>query len=379
MKTVPDPGQAYGTTARRVTIADVSRDLGLTKGTVSRALNGHPDIAPATRKRVQDAATRMGYNPLPQAQAIRTGRTRSLGLVLQFSDHDRQSPFLAGFLSGISHAASQENWTLTVATSESGDGTLEIMNRLLSERKADGFILPRSLVNDRRVALLLERDVPFVLYGRPIDPEGCAWFDILGEVAMCEAVTRLAELGHERIGFVNGGTRFTYSNLRRSGFEKGMAEAGLEVDPGLILSDAVRRADGAVAARRFIEHPKPPTAIIFATDKAALGMYDVVGDYGLRIGREISLIGYDGIVEGTYVTPQLTTFAVDNRFAGERLASLLIQRVRGEAPENLRETASVPLMDRGSISAPVVSSSDLARLVADRMKSNGSKNLTGGK
>ena len=175
---------------RRVTISQVAEALGLTKGTVSRALNGYPDISPSTRKRVERQAERMGYRPLAQAQAIRTGRSRSLGLVLQADVRGAQRPFLSDFLAGISQVASAQAWTLTFASSPGGAEMLSTLERLMTEHKADGFILPRTFADDSRMRLLREMGVPFVLFGRVRDPEGCAWFDILGEDSMRAAVRR---------------------------------------------------------------------------------------------------------------------------------------------------------------------------------------------
>ncbi len=350
----------------RVTISDVSAALGLTKGTVSRALNGYPDISDSTRNRVMRTAEKMGYQPLSHAQAIRTGRTRSLGLVLQFSDHDAHRPFLAGFLAGISAAASAANWTLTVATADSEQSTLDTLRRLLHEQKADGFILPRTMIDDPRIHLLRDAGAPFVLYGRTGDPTECAWFDILGENAMQEAVRRLAALGHRRIAFINGGKIYNYSDLRLKGFLRGLTEAGLQTDPRLIATDAVSTASGARAARAMLRLEDPPTAFVYATDMAALGLYQVAAELGLIIGRDLSVISYDGIPEGAYASPPLTTFAVDIRLAGERLASLLIRRIRGESAHTLRESAEATLLDRGSFGAPALTTKDLARHVSGR-------------
>ena len=203
---------------RRVTISDVAARLGLTKGTVSRALNDYPDIAPTTRQRVRRVARTLGYQPLSHAQAIKTGRARSLGLVIQLSEHDAHRPFLAGFLAGISFVASSESWTLTVATADSDAATLATMRRLIDEHKVDGFILPRTLIDDPRSALLREQEVPFVMFGRTRDTTGYAWYDVRSEDSMTDAVHRLAALGHRRIAFVNGGARYQYSRLRLDGY-----------------------------------------------------------------------------------------------------------------------------------------------------------------
>lgn len=333
----------------RVTISDVSNALGLTKSTVSRALNGYDDIAEGTRRRVARMAEKMGYIPLSHAQAIKTGRTRSLGFVIQTADHDAHRPFLAEFLAGISHAASAEGWTLTVAASDSEAGTVETMRALWRDRKADGFILPRSMIADRRAEALELARIPYVIFGRTDRATPCAWFDYLGEEAMRRGVIHLAELGHRRIAYVGGGKPYYYTGLRREGFLAGMSAAGLTADPALMAEGAVTRAEGHAAANKLLSNKKaPPTAFVFAVDMAALGLYDAAAGRGLRIGRDLSVIGYDGRPEGAQVSPPLSTFAADAGHAGEALAKLLIRRVRGEGLAALQVAEPAEFLDRGS-------------------------------
>ena len=349
---------------RRVTISDVAAELGMAKGTVSRALNDYPDIAPSTRERVRCVARKLGYQPLSHAQAIKTGRARSLGLVIQLSEHDAHRPFLADFLAGISFVASRESWTLTVATADSDDATLSTMRRLIDEHKVDGFILPRTLIDDPRSALLKDQEIPFVMFGRTRDSTGCAWYDVRSEDAMADAVQRLAALGHRRIAFVNGGDQYQYSLLRLDGYRWGLARAGIEEDPDLVLSGALTPEAGEASGSSLLALPHPPTAIVFAVDSAALGLYRTARRNGLRIARHLSVIGYDGIPDGSHADPPLSTYAVDIRKAGERLARMLIDRIRGAAPESLRETVTATFVDRGSIGPPEIGTDDLARLVA---------------
>ena len=351
-------------TRRRVTINDLAEVLGVTKGTVSRALNDYPDISPATRKRVQRQAERMGYRPLAQAQAIRTGKSQALGLVIQTDVEGAQRPFLANFLAGVTSAASAQGWTLTVATAGGEDEMLETLGRLVEERKVDGFILPRTYREDTRMRFLRDAGVPFVLYGRVPDPENCAWFDIRGEDAMQAATERLAGLGHTRIGFVGGGHEYNFAELRHEGYRRGLDAVGLTYDPEIVRSDAMLREAGAKATRDLLASENPPTAIVFAVDMAALGAYDAADDLGLQIGKDLSIIAYDGIPEGRWVRPQLTTFSVDSREAGERLSALLMARVRGVEPETLRETRDAKLLTGGSDGQPRLSSAELAQRLA---------------
>lgn len=336
----------------RVTISDVAKALGVTKSTVSRALNGYTDISPTTRHRIRRAAAEMGYRPLSHAQAIRTGRTRSLGLVLQTDAPGGGRPFLADFIAGITSETQSENWTLTVATSTGGQEMLATMARLIEERKADGFVLPRTLVQDDRISLLRHHRVPFILYGRTEQDDDCAWFDIAGEDAMRSAVLRLARLGHRRIGFVNGEHTYYLSRLREVGFRAGLAEADLPVETQLITDGAMTEETGRQAALRLLRLKNAPTALVFAVDSAALGGYGAVAELGLGVGTDVSVIGYDGIPEGAYATPALTTYQVDTRAAGRRLAHLLIRHIRGEPAKALRELAPANLVARASDGPP---------------------------
>ncbi|MEL6684792.1 MAG: LacI family DNA-binding transcriptional regulator [Pseudomonadota bacterium] len=333
----------------RVTINDMASALGLTKSTVSRALNGYADISEATQLRVKRMAEKLDYQPLSHAQAIKTGRTRSLGLVLQLSDHDAHRPFLAEFLAGVSNGASAEGYTLTVASADDEAHMIATFQGLIADRKADGFILPRAMVQDKRVTLLRDAEVPFILFGRQDDDAGCCWHDICGENAMRDAVLHLARLGHKRIGFINGGLIYNYAGLRRLGFTAGMAAAGLTVDSTLVIEDVVTMEMGCEAGKQLLRAKDRPTAIVCAVDRAALGVYQAAAAFDLQVGKELSVIGYDGIQEGAHVKPPLSTFAVDAQKAGERLAKLLVRRIQGEPAEKLRETAPAIFLDRGSV------------------------------
>ncbi len=355
----------------RVRISDVAKALGVTKSTVSRAINGYPDISEATRLKVQLAVRDMGYRPMPNAQAIRTGRVRSLGLVLELDAHDQFSPFLADFLGGITQAASDEGWSLTVASATYGAQMRDVVDRLIQEQKADGFIIPRTRVDDDRIAHLLDNDVPHVLYGRtaygkPEDTQH-SWFDIDGQNAFRRAALRLAELGHTRIGFVGYDAAFNFTHLRRDGFLQGLRLADLEPDEELIRDGAINVTTGAQITRALLQHSAPPTALVMATDEVALGAYQTARDLGLEIGTDLSIIAYDGIPRGRLTQPALTTYSVDAASAGTSLAQLLIRQLRGEAPQTLREIGEALLQRGGSDGPPALTSAELAQKIKTKI------------
>ena len=355
----------------RVTISDVAHRLGMSKGTISRALNDYSDISEATKQRVRREADRMGYSPLAHAHAIRTGRAKSIGLVLQIDEHDGQSPFLKDFLAGLTETTSDLGWTLTVACAGSDDEMRETMARLIEQRKVDGFVLPRTRVNDPRWIYLREQGVPSVLYGRTDffsgEPaEGSSYYDISGEDAMADAVARLVSKGHQRIGFVAGIDVFNFTHLRLDGYRTGLAKAGIAFDKSLIAQGARTTEDGARAVESLLQTSLPPTAIIFSTDETALGSYIVARQRGLRIGQDVSIVAYDGIREGQLSDPSLATYKVDTRAAGSALIRMLIQQIQGTEAAALRTIVPATFVNGGSIGVPALGSAQLAARMVDK-------------
>ncbi len=354
--------------SNKVTIQDLSDHLKLSKSTVSRALNKYPDIAKSTQVRVASAARKMGYRPSNHAQAIKTGLVKSVGLVLNVAGENAHRPFLADFLNGISERLGEDEWTLVVATAQSDDHSLEVHSRLIAEQKVDGFILPRTKIYDARVDLLKSKGMPFVLYGRVSNTDQCPWFDVAGEHAMEKAVSRLQDFGHQRIAFIGGHADNNFEQLRRDGFRIGMAKSGLEVDEDLITEGAMSVEQGFREARNLLTLPTPPTAIVCALDRAALGTCRAATSLGLYVGRDISVIGYDGIPEGAYSTPPLTTFSVDSKHAGTRLADIIFKVIRGADAESFRELADARLIERQSDGPLTKSPKEICALVAQNLQ-----------
>ena len=214
------------------------------------------------------------------------------------------------------------------------------MRALVRDRKADGFILPRTLPIDPRIALLRRLDVPFVLFGRTADAEGCAWHDYLGEAAMSGAVARLAAMGHRRIGFVNGGAVYYYSVLRRQGFLDGMAAEALPVAPELMLEDAATREKGRAAAVTLLRRPEPPTAWSAPSMRRRWALYDAAAALGLTAGQEVSVISYDGLPEGAWRRRRCRPIRWIAATPARGWPTLLIRRIRGERARGAARDAS---------------------------------------
>ncbi len=347
----------------RVTIQALARELGLSKSTVSRALNDYPDISQATKRRVSATALAVGYHPSSQARGLRSGRTQAIGLVLDMDSGNTHRPFLSNFLDGISSYLSQLGWTLSVATASGMDGLVNTHRKLLLDHKVDGFIVPRNHRNDSRLALLKTARTPYVIYGRSPVADNSPCFDVLSEDAMRQAVRRLAKFGHTQIAYLGGHAEANYEFIRRSGFIAGMKDHGLSVNTALCAQLATTEEEGRLATLSLLQSSNPPTAIVCAMDRAALGACQAIQSLSLKVGIDVSVTGYDGIPEGQHADPRLTSFAVDNHLAGASLARLLVARIEDQPIEHLHELQAAHILPGESDGTVHLQSHELANHV----------------
>jgi LacI family transcriptional regulator len=346
-----------------ITISELAEKIGLSKSTVSRALSDYPDISAATKKRVLEAAESYNYRPSSYAQSIKTGVAKSVALILSVSNDIVQHASLADLLDGLSNRLGQEQWTLTVATAATDQSDTDLQRRLIEEKKVDGFIIPRVKIDDPRIALMRSYDMPYVIYGRSQPDSDEAFYDLRTEECMAAAVVRFAELGHKRIGYIGTDTNYVMSGIRESGYLAGLRTASLPCDASLIRRNAMTQHTGKHAASSLLKQKQPPTAIVCAMDAAALGVYKAASELTLEIGKDVSVIGYDGISEGSYVSPALTTYANNSNRAGSILADLLLKKIRGDQSASLQVLTDPVLINRESHGPPRRTSEELAAFI----------------
>lgn len=363
MEREPDNWEDSKTSSSAVTIAQLADKIGMSKSTVSRALSDYPDISDATKKRVLAAAKKYRYRPSSYAQSIKTGVAKSVALILSVSNDIVQRASVASLLDGLSSRLGQEQWTLTVATAADEQTDTDLQRRLIEEKKVDGFIIPRVKHNDPRIALMKHFDMPYVIYGRGDTSLGDAYYDLRTEDSMAQAVQRFAQMGHRRIAYIGTDTNYVMSDIREGGYRAGLQAASIACDESLIRHHAMTESTGMQAALSLLTMKQPPTAIVCAMDVAALGVYKAAAQLQLRIGKEVSVIGYDGIPEGEYVSPSLTTYSNDSVKAGWHLAELLLNRIRGDSSEQVMLTDPV-LTVRESDAPPRWTSEQLAARIA---------------
>ncbi|MEF2071673.1 LacI family DNA-binding transcriptional regulator [Consotaella aegiceratis] len=339
-------------TKKTVSIARLAAHLGLSEGTVSRALNNYPDISRTTRERVARVARELGYRPSSTARRLARGVVETVGFVLPGRAGHVSAPFLAEFLDGIASELALYDWDVIVAAVPEGHEGRDVVERLIRSGKVGGFVLTRTRRSDSRVAYLKQEGVPFVLYGRTDACDDCVFLDVDNEKAFVDAVNHLHGLGHRRIAHLAGDLSYTYAHLRRRGYRAAMAALGLDIPDGYIVDGVVDAASSDSATTGLLALPNPPTAILGVTDEVALGAMRAIARAGLKVGRDISVMGYDGLPIGLAAEPPLTTMSQSSADAGRHVAHMIKALIEDGTLEEPRVLWEAKLTPRASTSRP---------------------------
>ena len=338
-------------------LKELAKHLGLSQTTVSRALNGYAEVGEATRTRVKAEAERMGYSPNTHARRLATGRAHAIGFVFPSDRSVMIDPLFSDFISGAADVyASQGFETLLHAGGQEDE--MSVYRRFAEGGAVDGVVVQAPHVDDPRVALLNELKLPYIVHGRLDSVEdGYAWLDIDNLGAFHKATKLLTDLGHRRIGLLNGPEKLTYALHRREGHEKALREKGLPHSPALMFSGLMTEENGYREAKRILQMKDRPTALIVSSMLMISGAMRAAHELRLEIGKDISLIGHDDglpFLNAEGLVPTLTTTSSSIRNAGSRVAELLLELIEKPESELPHELWNVDLIVRGS-TGPVAS------------------------
>ncbi|WP_295807278.1 substrate-binding domain-containing protein [uncultured Nitratireductor sp.] len=323
------------TTRKAINLKMLSQTLGLSQTTVSRALNGFPEVAEKTRARVIEAAERLNYRPSPSAASLATGKSLMIGHVVSLSEHIMINPHFADFIAGAGEVYGQNGYDvlLRLAPLEEQE---RIYRDLAEDQRVDGVVVHGPLTGDSRIGILNGLGLPFVVHGRS-DEEGAdyCWMDVNNRRAFHRATKFLLDLGHLRIGLINGLEKMNFADRRRQGYEVALEEAGIALDDRLLFSADMVEPYGYRATRALMELEQPPTAIVVASVLPAMGVTRALADLGLRAGEDVSIIAFDdclSFLQSGYKgsvpdIPFFTAVRSSIREAGKRVARMLLERI----------------------------------------------------
>ncbi|WP_158372989.1 LacI family DNA-binding transcriptional regulator [Cellulosimicrobium cellulans] len=348
------------THAPRVTIRAVAEHAGVSRQTVSNALNAPGRLSPATLERVRRSVAALGYRPDHAARALTSRRSGLIGIRVGSTAH-RTAAHPDRLLHELVAAARPHGYRFLAFNAPYGDDAAEIAayDELLAAGDVDAVVVADTHPGDTRPGWLAARGAPFVAHGRPWgDPDaGHRWVDVDGALGVRLAVEHLAERGHRRIGFVGWPADGAGGDARRAAWHAATAaRAGADATRGPELTAAADTPDAAAAAvSPLLRDPATaPTALVCASDALALGALAAVADAGATPGRDVAVTGYDDSDLAAFARPGLTSLRQPIRLVAQTLVEQVLDRLgvdlgRPPAPAGL---VAPELVVRASSAAP---------------------------
>jgi LacI family transcriptional regulator len=330
-------------------LKEFSRLVGLSQTTVSRALSGYPEVKSETRQRVQESALKYGYHPNRSATGLATGRAGAVGIV--FRGGSEFGPHTSEFMGGLGSRLETDQIDILVSTVETQAEEISTYRRLCASKRVDAVILHSPVLKDDRVTILNQLGLPFVMHGRTESPIGYAYLDIDNFGAIKRATSHLLDLGHRRIGFINGFKGRTFAEHRDNGYRSALADRGIEPDAALLGSGEFTDEIGYRLMQSFLSLAQPPTAVIAGSMMSALGAMRAIRSEGLMLGRDVSLIAHDDVfayINADNMVPTVSTTRSSIRSAGSRVGEFLVQLLSGKSADEIHEVWPVELVLRES-------------------------------
>ncbi|MES2263078.1 MAG: substrate-binding domain-containing protein [Pseudomonadota bacterium] len=322
--------------------------LGMSKTTVSRALNGYPEVNVRTRERVLAAAREAGYQANPMARSLAVGRTNVFGIIYPLLPADLGDSMFLDVAGGMSGALEQSEMNLIIVP-VSQQHEQRSYEQMVRGRRVDGLVVSRTLVQDPRIAYLSKVGFPFVAHGRTVLDAPYAWFDYDNEAGIRLALECLLGLGHRRVALLSAPLEMNFACQRKESFVAIMAGAGLEADPRYLIDNTIDRRSGYQAMQQLLACSPRPTAVIVDNHLSGVGAVRALLDAGVAIGSEMSVIVW-GSVADTLVGSNVTTIdQPDPNRAGAKMIDMLLALVGGAPAESLQVLWQPVLAPGGSV------------------------------
>ncbi|ATP94950.1 catabolite control protein A [Bacillus altitudinis] len=314
-----------------VTIYDVAREANVSMATVSRVVNGNPNVKPTTRKKVLEAIDRLGYRPNAVARGLASKKTTTVGVIIP----DISSIFYSELARGIEDIATMYKYNIILSNSDQNtDKELHLLNTMLG-KQVDGIVFMGGNITDVHVEEFKRSPVPIVLAASVEEQAQTPSVNINYEQAIYDSVQLLAEKGHKRIAFVSGPMSEPINSMRKlAGYKRALEEAGIAFDEALVAEGDYSYDSGIEALANLLDQSDKPTAVIAATDEMALGVIHGAQDRGVSIPEDLEVIGFDNTRLSLMVRPQLTTVVQPTYDIGAVAMRLLTKLMNKEQVED---------------------------------------------
>ncbi|GHJ43877.1 LacI family transcriptional regulator [Catellatospora sp. TT07R-123] len=331
---------------RKVTIAAIAREAGVSVPTVSRVINGRSDVSPTTRQRVEELLNRHGYQR-------RTTSVRSTSGLIDLVFNDLDSPWAVEIIRGVedvAHAAGVG--TVVSAIHRRASSAKQWLDNMRS-RSTEGVIFVTSTLEPPLQAELRRLNIPVVIVDPAgVPPQEAPTIGATNWNGALRATEYLLGLGHQRIGFIAGPPQLLCSRARLDGYRTAIEAAGLPLDDKLIYPGNFYHEAGYTGGTQLLDLAEPPTAIFASSDQMALGVYEAIRRKGLRVADDVSVVGFDDLPEVRWCSPPLTTVRQPLAEMGLLAARTVLRLAQREKIESPRVELATELVIRDSACAP---------------------------
>jgi len=311
-------------------IRRLAQQLNVSIGTVSRALNGKPDVNEETRKRVMEAAAAMGYVPNQAGRALRKGSTGVVGFMMQTGSEitGEGDVFFMSVFDGVQTVFARHQLDLVALLCSSQEDPDAYMQRVVARGFADALIISATKREDHRIDFLADRKIPFVALGRSETDAGQPWLDLDFEGMAEIGVSRLIAKGHRRIGVFAPLDDINLGFVFVDAYRKVLERHGIPFDPELIFRAHPNERGGHQIAHAIAAMPenKRPTGFVLTNEVMSVGLYNGLYEVGLVPGKNFALIGRSS-PHAHFLVPKLTCFRLSLRDLGIALAEALLARM----------------------------------------------------
>lgn len=312
----------------RTSLKDLSKALGVSIATVSRALNNSHEVSKEMKEKVQALARELNYRPNPFAQSLRKEAPRIIGVVVP----DLVTHYYAAVLDGIEDYARQHGYS--VFSSNSHESTM------LEEEAIDTFVsmhvegIVACLAQDTEDYYHFEEihrmGIPLVFFARTCLPDLFSSVVADGDVAAQKATQHLIETGSRRIAFIGGPNHLDMVRRRKHGYLEALRDNHLPIDRSLVVCGKIGFAKARQAALDLLQRPDRPDAILAFNDTITYAAFDAIKSLGLRIPEDVAIIGFTDDERASFTTPKITAIADQARLQGQKACELLLRAIQGD-------------------------------------------------
>ncbi len=333
---------------KHTTITDIAKKLGISASTVSRALNGHPDIKDETKEQVKRIATKLNYIPNPMARSLKNNRTTVIGVIVPEIKHD----FFSSAISGIEEVAYHSGYTILVCQSnESFEREVVNTNALIQQRVA-GIIasISQSTKSESHFQDVIDRGIPLVFFDRACKDISASKVIIDDRKSAYEAVTHLIKRGYKKIAHFTGPKKLEICKQRLNGYLDALKKARIKISKELICHEGMHETDGYNSMDRLLKENIIPDAVFAVNDPVAIGAFQRIKEAGLKIPSQVGIVGFSNNKITNLVDPPLTTVNQPSFEMGKKAAEIMIKIIESDKQDDQQKTIVLAseLIIRGS-------------------------------